>query len=67
MVKYRSCSAKVPGWGTKIPLAMEQLSPCAITRASSPRTEDLVCHSQDQTQQNKYVFKIEIDIKVCVS
>ena len=43
-----------PGWGTKIPHAMEQLSSNATTREDCGlQLGKLVHHNQDPTQPNK--------------
>ena len=43
MVKNLPCNAGdaglIPGWGTKIPHAVEQLSPCPVTTKSMCRDE----------------------------
>ena len=50
VVKNPPCNAgdmgSIPGWGTKIPHAMEQISPQATsTETVSASTEDPACHS----------------------
>ena len=57
MVENVPCNAGhmdlIPGQGTKIPQAMEQLNACATTRESVPHSEDPVCCSQGPRQPDK--------------
>ena len=62
VVKNLPCNARdvglIPGWGTKIPYAVEQLSPCTATtecmcsRAQAPQLESLCATVKDPTCHN---------------